>query len=326
MICSKKRDVLPGAESLLYMRDEQKMNDRQLKYVLTVAETRNISAAARQLFISQPSLSAMILSIEEELGTPLFDRSTTPLSLTFAGECYVEAAREILSIERDMLRKIQETGDTVRGPLSIGCSSATSSLIMSFLIPKFLRLYPEVRLQLIEDHVSALGQYLQTGEADVLCTPTLPHESDFAKKVLSHESVVLLAPSFFQPKHFRKVSGRPFPGYDSRELDGMPFALMKTGHMTRGLQDQVLREENISPQILLETERWETCLSMVENNLAFTLLPYSRLKKDVPKNIRTFSPRADVYREVCLYWRKKSLLPQVMKAFLAFTEEEFAAL
>ncbi|MBQ9562227.1 MAG: LysR family transcriptional regulator [Lachnospiraceae bacterium] len=303
------------------------MNDRQLKYILTVAETRNISAAARQLFISQPSLSAMILSIEEELGTPLFDRSTTPLSLTYAGECYVEAAREILSIERDMLRKIQETSETVRGPLSVGCSSATSSLIMSFLIPKFLRRYPEVRLQIIEDHAPELGKYLQSGEADVLCTPALLNEATFHKKVLSHEDVILLAPPFFRPKSLREIPGKPFPVYDGSELNGMPFALMKIGHMTRELQDQVLREESISPQVLLETERWETCLSMVENNLAFTLLPYSKLKKDVFQGkIRAFSTHADVYREVCLYWRKNALLPQVTKTFLAFTEEEFAAL
>ena len=302
------------------------MNDRQLRYVLAVAETRSISAAARQLFISQPSLSAMILSIEEELGVPLFDRSTTPLSLTYAGECYVEAAREILSVERDMLRRIRETGGAVRGPLSIGCSSATSSLIMSFLIPKFLRRYPEVRLQIIEDHASALGKYLRSREADVLCTPALLQESDFGKQVLSHENVVLLAPPLFQPKVLHDVPGARFPVYESRELNGMPFALMKHGHMTRELQDRVLREDGISPQILLETERWETCLSMVENNLAFTLLPYSKLKRDVPEKVRLFSPRADLYREVCLYWRKKAQLPQVTKAFLLFTKEEFDAL
>ena len=78
---------IPRGHSEKTPRRYIRMNDRQLRYLLTVAETRNISAAARKLLISQPSLSAMILNAEEQLGAPIFDRSTTPLSLTQAGEC-----------------------------------------------------------------------------------------------------------------------------------------------------------------------------------------------------------------------------------------------
>ena len=165
------------------------MNDRQLRYILTVAETRNISAAARKLFISQPSLSAMILNTEEQLGAPIFDRSTTPLSLTRAGECYIDAAKQILAIERDMMRKIQETTEHVSGPLSIGCSSATSSLMMSVFVPRFAKLYPDVKLTIIEDHASMLGDLLQRGEADLLVTPSIFTNDLFERRILSREDV-----------------------------------------------------------------------------------------------------------------------------------------
>ena len=303
------------------------MNDRQLRYVLAVANTRSISAAARQLFISQPSLSAMIASIEEDLGAPLFDRTTTPLSLTYAGKCYVEAAGQILAIERDLRRKVTESSESVQGPLSVGCSSATSSVIMTFLIPKFLKLYPEVRLQIIEDHATDLGRYLSSGEADVLCCPTLSEEENYEKSILSHEDMILLAPKSFVPGTLQSLSGKPFPSFDFACLSGKPFALMKTGHMTRELQEEVLRREQIVPEILLETERWETCVSMVENDLAFTLLPFNKLKQDVVLGgLCAYSVHADVYREVCLYWRRNSLLPRVTETFLRFAEEEFRKL
>ena len=62
------------------------MNSKKLKYIITIAECKSISKAASKLFISQPSLSSILSSIEKSLGVCLFDRSTNPLSLTYAGE------------------------------------------------------------------------------------------------------------------------------------------------------------------------------------------------------------------------------------------------
>ena len=81
------------------------MNLKKLKYIVTIAELRSISKAANELFISQPSLSSILSNLEKELGVTLFNRSTSPLSLTYAGEKYVETANKILSLENN-LKKI----------------------------------------------------------------------------------------------------------------------------------------------------------------------------------------------------------------------------
>ena len=65
----------------------ERMEFRQIEYILTLAETRNMTRAAEKLFISQPALSHYLKCVEEELGTRLFDRSTTPMTLTYAGKC-----------------------------------------------------------------------------------------------------------------------------------------------------------------------------------------------------------------------------------------------
>lgn len=65
------------------------------KYVYEVYKERSFTKAAQNLYISQPSLSARIKKIEEIIGEPLFDRSTTPLQLTEVGKVYIEAAEEI---------------------------------------------------------------------------------------------------------------------------------------------------------------------------------------------------------------------------------------
>ena len=72
------------------------------KYVYEIYKEKSFSKAAQNLYISQPSLSARIKKIEQELGAPLFDRSTTPLRLTEVGEAYIKASEEIFQIEQNM--------------------------------------------------------------------------------------------------------------------------------------------------------------------------------------------------------------------------------
>ena len=66
------------------------MEYRELKYLLTLAQTRNMTRAAEQLYISQSALSHYLKCVEEDLGARLFDRSTTPMTLTYAGKCYMD--------------------------------------------------------------------------------------------------------------------------------------------------------------------------------------------------------------------------------------------
>ena len=86
------------------------MNSRQLQYALMLAGELNFSQVADKLNISQPALSKQILQLEQELGVKLFDRSTSPVSLTAAGECFVKEAREILFREDQLKRKMEEYG------------------------------------------------------------------------------------------------------------------------------------------------------------------------------------------------------------------------
>ena len=78
------------------------MNIKHAQYMLTVMQEGSITAAAKKLYISQPSLSQMIKLVETNLGTPIFNRSTDPITLTYAGEKYIEAAKQILTINNNL--------------------------------------------------------------------------------------------------------------------------------------------------------------------------------------------------------------------------------
>ena len=94
------------------------MNSKKLKYIITIAELKSISKAANELFISQPSLSSILSNLEKELGVTLFNRSTSPLSLTYAGEKYIKIAKEILSLESNLKKELFDISNMKKGKLT----------------------------------------------------------------------------------------------------------------------------------------------------------------------------------------------------------------
>ena len=87
---------------------ESDMNEKHIQYVLTIVQEGSITAASKKLYVSQPSLSQTIKLIERDLGAPIFDRNTTPVSLTFAGQKYVEAAQKVVDIRRSLQEEIMK--------------------------------------------------------------------------------------------------------------------------------------------------------------------------------------------------------------------------
>jgi len=88
--------------------------------IYTVYQEKSISKAAQKLFVSQPSLSIMIRKIEEEIGLPLFDRTSKPIRMTEAGMEYVKAAEAIMHIEKSFDNYVNSANELLTGSLTIG--------------------------------------------------------------------------------------------------------------------------------------------------------------------------------------------------------------
>jgi len=96
------------------------VNVRQALYIRTIAEEKGVTAAAKKLHISQPSLSQMLRQIEEEAGTPLFERGTQVFHPTYAGERYLHAAEVILNTNEILENELREIRGEERGRLRLG--------------------------------------------------------------------------------------------------------------------------------------------------------------------------------------------------------------
>lgn len=139
------------------------MDLQQMRYFLTVAETGNITKAAQLLHMAQPPLSRQIKQIETELNTQLFDRSGRQLHLTAAGTLLLHRVQEILNLTTRSLEEVKNFNDDIGGTLILGAVSTVSHTMLPEIIKDFIKLYPNIKIELIIEETTKLTELLEKG-------------------------------------------------------------------------------------------------------------------------------------------------------------------
>ena len=142
------------------------MDTRVIKYFLTVAQTNNITRAAQQLHITQPTLSRQIIELEKELGVPLFDRQQRRMTLTNEGALFQQRASTILSLVNQTKQELQNTEEELTGVINIGCVVSKVSKLIMKIISNFQKKYPNVKFNLYDGNGDLLRQRLDSGLED----------------------------------------------------------------------------------------------------------------------------------------------------------------
>lgn len=168
---------------------------KNMDYVYAVYLNRSFSKAAEVLYISQPALSAAIKKVEQEVGLPLFDRSTNPVSLTEAGQYYIDSIETIMQIERDMHSKFKDLTDKNRRTINIGAASFFCTYVLPNLIEKFQAEFPNYTVNLLEANADDLMKYLKSGVVDLIIdVETKGDYHHFESMIWTEEDILLVVP------------------------------------------------------------------------------------------------------------------------------------
>ena len=138
----------------------------QLEYLLAVANCGSFSQAAEHCFVTQPSLSMQIKSLEEELGVVLLDRSKKPVIPTEAGAAVLEQARETLKAYNYIREVVAELKGETAGKLRLGVIPTIAPYLLHKFIPTFVREYPKVELEISEMITSEIVEALKRDRID----------------------------------------------------------------------------------------------------------------------------------------------------------------
>ena len=166
------------------------MEIRVLRYFLEVAREGSVTAAAKKLYVSQPSLSQMLKQVERELGVTLFDRSVSPFQLTYAGEKYLQAANTILSANERLENQLQEIREENSGRLRLGISVQRAMQVLPLALPWFMAQFPHVLLEITERGSAHLEELVLQGQVDQkFPLPVGEGHSDQRVGPVAHEDV-----------------------------------------------------------------------------------------------------------------------------------------
>lgn len=138
----------------------------QLEYLLAVANCGSFSQAAEHCFVTQPSLSMQVKSLEEELGVVLLDRSKKPVVPTEAGEVVLEQVRETLRSFNYIREAVHELKGETAGKLRLGVIPTIAPYLMHRFMPTFVKEYPKVELEISEMKTADIVEALKRDQLD----------------------------------------------------------------------------------------------------------------------------------------------------------------
>lgn len=251
------------------------MEIRQLEHFVAAAEEGHFSRAADRANIVQSGLSASIRSLERELDTRLFDRTTRRVALTESGRALLPEARRVLGAANGAREAVAGVEGLIRGTLSIGIMQSLAVVRLPAMLARFRSLYPGVDIRLRQAGSTILLQEVRDGKLELAFAS--PQDAQLSG-LFGHELLredMLLACSAENPLADRT-------GVSLSSLRDEPFVDGYPAWGTRISNDRAFREAGIERHVAFEVNDMPTMLDLIAHNLGVALLPRSLVALRTP--------------------------------------------
>jgi LysR family transcriptional regulator, hydrogen peroxide-inducible genes activator len=273
------------------------MTLQQLEYILAVDAYKQFSTAAEKCFITQPSLSAMIQKLEDELGVKIFDRSKQPVMPTEIGADIIAQARLIINESGNLKQMVKDRMETVSGELRLGIIPTVAPYLLPLFLKDFSEKFSNLKLSITELTTENIIAYLKKGILDVGIMATPSKDNQLFEDPVFYEEFVVYAPN--ENSVLKKQYLLP------EDIDTDRLMLLQEGHCMRA---QVInlcalqKTQSSLSNINYEAGSLETLKRLVEAHSGITILPHLAIvdmDEDQIQFIRFFKPPAPV-REISL--------------------------
>lgn len=289
------------------------MDERRLRYFLTVVEQGSVTRAATQLHVAQPSLSQALRAFERELGVPLFHRVGRGLRLSAAGEALVGPARQILRATDEARTAITGVVELRAGTLEIAALATLAVDPMATLIGRFRERHPGVEVRVLEpasaDGVRAL---VRDGSCELGAAHLPLAGGQLRAHKLGEQELLFAFPPDMAPADTRALT--------AWELSRTPLVVSPPGTSTRMLLEQALAAVGATPQVAVETAAREAIVPLVLAGAGAALLPSRQAEEARRRGAAVRRARPAITRTVGLVYRPGPL-SAAARAFVALTDD-----
>lgn len=264
------------------------VNSRQLQYVVLLSKARSFSQVADSLNITQPALSKQIISLEQELGVKLFDRSTTPLTMTAAGEHFATKAEQLLFQEDQLLKTMERYKTGENGRLVIGVSPFRSLYLMPDFVREMKAQFPRLQIILREGSTTLLHKGICDGLYDFAILNLPVDETQLDTYPMEQDTLVLAVPDALLPHLPDAAACDPL---DLGSCTALPFVTLAPGQELRIQFDKLCAQAMIEPDIQVEAGSIIATWAMVQAGFGAAVLPLQFVQSRDLRNVSLFHIR-----------------------------------
>ena len=289
---------------------------RHLETFCRVASLKSFSKAAEDLFLTQPTVSGHILSLEQSLSLRLFDRASREVRLTKAGEVFLKYASKILSFRKDLLNALSEFSQGIRGELSLGASTIPGEYILPRLVGDFKKEHPHFIFSLkIADTKEIVRDVLQDDVEFGMIGAKLDHPSLHFEKY-EEDEIIVVASSNHPLARKKRV--------DVEELLKEPWIIREEGSGTQMAVEKALRKKGKSLKrfnVVMEMGSTSSVKEGVKAKLGLAFISRQAIEEELNQGLlsRIGVEGIDtISRQIYIVFHKARTLSPIGMEFLRF--------
>ncbi len=293
------------------------MADRRLQIFRAVARQRSFTQAARDLFMSQSSVTFQIKQLEDELNTQLFVRTFGNITLTPAGKLVLDYAERILDLSGEMESRLGEMTGEVRGNLRIGASAAVAEFMLPPILGGLNAHYPQVRPCLAVANSGSVQKMLIANEVDVGLIEGTLGSDDLVGEICGESGMVaIFAPDY--PLADKKEVG-------AKTLRDYEYISREEGSGTRTLAEGFFRQAGVLPESLkvqMELGSPELLKTVVAGGHGFSIVPAGSCQREVQAGLLCAVPlKPRLSCTILLVYPKGRYRTRLTSTFIAFAKQ-----
>ena len=284
------------------------MDIRQLRYFIVIAEEKQISAAAKKLYMSQPPLSQQLKNMEASLGEQLFERSGKFLELTEAGKTLYKYALQITQMMEEAKNEVADVGGGVDGRLAVGINTFSLGNLNE-VFHQYRSMYPKIKYKIQQNESSLLCYLLKQREIEMAIV-RLPLEIDeFTLQHLHSEPFYVITSKekkLFTDATLEEVSRYPLV-LPSIEGLGVYYSI-----------HEAFSKAKIQPEIIAEFSDLKLMMELVSTDFGVSIVPESllHLYKEYPVHIHKIADSEQLSGDIGLIWLKDHRLSKAAQNFI----------
>lgn len=294
------------------------INLNHLHYFYEVARHGSFTRAARELLVSQSALSVQIQSLENSLGSRLFDRRSGGVVLTDAGQRAFAVAERVFADVDQLISDFRQSDRLVAGAVTVGTVNSIGIFILPDILTAYRAKYPDVRIHIdFRESERVMDQLIQ-GKTDLAVVPWERSYPDLNAIPLTRQKLFIVAP----PDHPLARAEHVSP----RDLEAYPFVGYHEGMHTRAMIDALFKRMSITVHYVVESTNAATIKHMVMAGMGLGFLPEAAVASEIRRGqlVRLEVPPLIMSQDVTLYLRKNRTLPRTAVGFVEFLKDYFS--